>query len=116
MAFWTTRGVFTECKVGCTIACHIMAKANCCYQHDEFKKSANIHYNETYESAINADEKFVYKDCRLSRRRLQFTNKQTMSKKLIQKLQQLLDKLPKGKERKAIKERLLNLKLNKNKV
>jgi len=37
-------------------------------------------------------------------------------KKLIQKLQQLLDKLPKGKERKAIRERLLNLKLNKNKV
>jgi len=36
-------------------------------------------------------------------------------KKLIQKLQQLLDKLPKGKERKAIRERLLNLKLNKNK-
>ena len=32
-------------------------------------------------------------------------------KKLIQKLQQLLDKLPKGKERKAIRERLLNLKL-----
>ena len=42
--------------------------------------------------------------------------KKTMSKKLIQKLQQLLDKLPKGKERKAIRERLLNLKLNKNKV
>lgn len=37
-------------------------------------------------------------------------------KKIIQKLQQLLDKLPKGKERKAIIERLLNLKLNKNKV
>jgi len=37
--------------------------------------------------------------------------KKTMSKKLIQKLQQLLDKLPKGKERKAIRERLLNLKL-----
>jgi hypothetical protein len=37
-------------------------------------------------------------------------------KKLIQKLQQLSDKLPKGKERKAIRERLLNLKLNKNKV
>ena len=37
-------------------------------------------------------------------------------KKLIQKLQQLLDKLPKGKERKAIRERLLNLKLNKNNV
>ena len=32
-------------------------------------------------------------------------------KKLIQKLQQLLDKLPKGKERKSIRERLLNLKL-----
>ena len=43
--------------------------------------------------------------------------KQTMNrKKIIQKLQQLLDKLPKGKERKAIRERLLNLKLNKNKV
>lgn len=37
-------------------------------------------------------------------------------KKVIQKLQQLLDKLPKGKETKAIRERLLNLKLNKNKV
>jgi len=37
--------------------------------------------------------------------------KKTMNKKLIQKLQQLLDKLPKGKERKAIRERLLNLKL-----
>ena len=37
-------------------------------------------------------------------------------KKLIQKLQQLLDKLPKGEKRKAIRERLLNLKLNKNKV
>ena len=36
-----------------------------------------------------------------------------MSKKLIQKLQQLLDKLPKGEERKAIRKRLLNLKLNK---
>ena len=36
-------------------------------------------------------------------------------KKLIQKLQQLLDKLPKGEKRKAIRERLLNLKLNKNK-
>ena len=34
-------------------------------------------------------------------------------KKLIQKLQQLFDKLPKGKERKEIRERLLNLKLNK---
>ena len=34
-----------------------------------------------------------------------------MSKKLIQKLQQLFDKLPKGKERKAIRERLLELKL-----
>ena len=42
-------------------------------------------------------------------------NKKTMSKKIIQKLQQLLDKLPKGKKRKAIRERLLNLKLNKNK-
>ena len=39
-----------------------------------------------------------------------------MSKKLIQKLQQLLDKLPKGKERKAIRERLLKLKLNKNDI
>ena len=37
-------------------------------------------------------------------------------KKLIQKLQQLLDKLPKGKERKAIREKLLELKLNKNNV
>ena len=34
-----------------------------------------------------------------------------MSKKLIQKLQQLFDKLPKGKERKAIRERLLELKM-----
>ena len=32
-------------------------------------------------------------------------------KKLIQKLQQLFDKLPKGKERKEIRERLLKLKL-----
>lgn len=32
-------------------------------------------------------------------------------KKLIQKLQQLFDKLPKDKERKAIRERLLKLKL-----
>jgi hypothetical protein len=38
----------------------------------------------------------------------------TMSKKkTIQKLQQLFDKLPKGEERKAIRKRLLNLKLNK---
>ena len=37
-----------------------------------------------------------------------------MSKKLIQKLQQLLDKLLKGEERKALRKRLLNLKLNKN--
>ena len=36
-------------------------------------------------------------------------------KKLIQKLQQLFDKLPKGKERKLIIEKLLELKLNKNK-
>ena len=36
-------------------------------------------------------------------------------KKLIQKLQQLFDKLPKGKERKLIREKLLELKLNKNK-
>ena len=36
-------------------------------------------------------------------------------KKLIQKLQQLFDKLPKGKERKTIREKLLELKLNKNK-
>lgn len=43
-------------------------------------------------------------------------NRKAMSKKLIQKLQQLFDKLPKGKERKAIRERLLKLKLNKNKV
>jgi hypothetical protein len=35
-------------------------------------------------------------------------------KKKIQKLQQLLDKLPKGKERKAIRKILLELKLNKN--
>lgn len=34
-------------------------------------------------------------------------------KKLIQKLQQLLDKLPKGDKRKAIRKKLLNLKLNK---
>lgn len=43
----------------------------------------------------------------------QFMNKPMTRKKLIQKLQQLLDKLPKGKERKSIKERLLKLKLNK---
>jgi hypothetical protein len=36
-------------------------------------------------------------------------------KKLIQKLQQLFDKLPKGKKRKAIREKLLELKLIKNK-
>tara|TARA_R110000803_G_scaffold35943_2_gene77459 strand:+ start:1317 stop:1481 length:165 start_codon:yes stop_codon:yes gene_type:complete len=34
-------------------------------------------------------------------------------KKLIQRLQQLLDKLPKGEKRKAIRKKLLNLKLNK---
>lgn len=45
-----------------------------------------------------------------------FMNKPMNRKKLIQKLQQLLDKLPKGKERKALRERLLKLKLNKNKV
>ena len=43
-----------------------------------------------------------------------FMNKPMTRKKLIQKLQQLLDKLPKGEERKAIRKRLLNLKLNKN--
>jgi len=32
-------------------------------------------------------------------------------KKLIQKLQQLLDKLPNGDKRKAIRKKLLNLKL-----
>ena len=42
-----------------------------------------------------------------------FMNKPMTRKKLIQKLQQLLDKLPKGKERKAIRERLLILKLKK---
>ena len=36
-----------------------------------------------------------------------------MNKKLIQKLQQLLDKLPRGKHKKAIAKKLLNLKLNK---
>jgi|TARA_R110000744_G_scaffold343523_1_gene448733 hypothetical protein len=36
-------------------------------------------------------------------------------KKLIQKLQQLLDKLPDGDQRKAIRKKLLKLKLNKNK-
>ncbi len=40
-------------------------------------------------------------------------NKPMSKKKLIQKLQQLLDKLPKGKKRKAIREKLLNLKLGK---
>jgi len=35
-------------------------------------------------------------------------------KKLIQKLQQLLDKLPMGKERILIRKRILRLKLNKN--
>ena len=43
-----------------------------------------------------------------------FMNKPMTRKKLIQKLQQLLDKLPKGEERKALRKRLLNLKLNKN--
>jgi len=42
---------------------------------------------------------------------VQLKNRTMNRKKIIQKLQQLLDKLPKGKERKAIKERLLNLKL-----
>tara|TARA_R100001460_G_scaffold104507_3_gene150262 strand:+ start:583 stop:732 length:150 start_codon:yes stop_codon:yes gene_type:complete len=42
-----------------------------------------------------------------------FMNKPMTRKKLIQKLQQLLDKLPKGKERKSIREKLLKLKLNK---
>ena len=36
-------------------------------------------------------------------------------KKLIQKLQQLFDKLPKGKQRKAIREKLLELKRKKMK-
>ena len=36
-----------------------------------------------------------------------------MNKKLIQKLQQLLDKLPGGKQSKTITKKLLNLKLNK---
>lgn len=41
-------------------------------------------------------------------------NKQNMSKKkMIQKLQQLLDKLPIGKKRKEIRKKLLNLKLDK---
>ena len=43
--------------------------------------------------------------------RITSTNKQNMSKKLIQKLQQLIDKLPKGKERKSIREIVLELKL-----
>ena len=34
-------------------------------------------------------------------------------KKLIQRLQQLFDKLPKGEKRKALQKKLLNLKLNK---
>ena len=34
-----------------------------------------------------------------------------MSKKLIQKLQQLLDKLPKGKERKAYKRKTVKIKV-----
>ena len=42
-----------------------------------------------------------------------FMNKPMTRKKLIQKLQQLIDKLPKGEERKAIRKKLLNLKLNK---
>jgi hypothetical protein len=36
-----------------------------------------------------------------------------MSKKLIQKLQQLLDKLPKGKERKYLLKKLIKLKIEK---
>ena len=42
-----------------------------------------------------------------------FMQTQMSKKKLIQKLQQLLDKLPKGEKRKAIREKLLNLKLGK---
>lgn len=42
-----------------------------------------------------------------------FMQKPMSKKKLIQKLQQLLDKLPKGDKRKAIREKLLNLKLGK---
>ena len=34
-----------------------------------------------------------------------------MSKKIIQKLQQKIDTLPKGKERKKLKKKLLNLKI-----
>jgi len=37
-------------------------------------------------------------------------------KKIIQKMQQLLDKLPVGKRRTQLKKDLLKLKLNKNKV
>ena len=44
----------------------------------------------------------------------QFMQNTMSKKKLIQKLQQLFDKLPKGEERKALRKRLLNLKLNKN--
>ncbi len=44
----------------------------------------------------------------------QFMQNTMSKKKLIQKLQQLFDKLPKGEERKALRRRLLNLKLNKN--
>lgn len=39
--------------------------------------------------------------------------KSMTNKKLIQKLQQLLDKLPIGKRRKEIRKKLLNLKLGK---
>ena len=47
------------------------------------------------------------------KKRMALYEKTYDKKKLIQKLQQLFDKLPKGKERKAIRERLLKLKLNK---
>tara|TARA_B110000046_G_scaffold85934_1_gene93964 strand:+ start:45 stop:164 length:120 start_codon:yes stop_codon:yes gene_type:complete len=38
-----------------------------------------------------------------------------MAKKIIQKMQQLIDKLPDGKRRKELLKELLDFKLNKNK-
>ena len=53
--------------------------------------------------------------CRMIKPEWHFMQKQKdmTNKKLIQKLQQLLDKLPIGKKRKEIRKKLLNLKLGK---
>ena len=54
-----------------------------------------------------------YKNITMIKKEWHFMQTQMSKKKLIQKLQQLLDKLPKGEKRKAIREKLLNLKLGK---